>query len=170
MSETHVKGLADLQKFLDELPAKLERNVMRGALRAGATQELLPEAQANLLSAGAVKTGELIAGLKVKTGARGGRVTASVVATGKHAYIARFLEYGVKSHLIAAKNKKELFFAGSFIKSVRHPGIRAKGYMRRALDGRAQQAVIAAGNYIKNRLATKQGLDTSAVLIEGDQA
>ena len=31
----HVKGLDALQKLLDTLPVKLEKNVMRGGLRAG---------------------------------------------------------------------------------------------------------------------------------------
>ncbi len=35
MNNINVRGLADLQKFLDQLPAKLETNVMRGALMAG---------------------------------------------------------------------------------------------------------------------------------------
>ena len=34
MSSIRVTGLADLQKFLDTLPAKMETNIMRGALRA----------------------------------------------------------------------------------------------------------------------------------------
>ena len=36
MSEIRVKGLAELQDFLDKLPQKIETNIMRGALRAGA--------------------------------------------------------------------------------------------------------------------------------------
>ena len=36
MSDVKVKGLAELQAALDGLPAKIEANIMRGALRAGA--------------------------------------------------------------------------------------------------------------------------------------
>ena len=32
----HVKGLSALQALLDTLPVKMEKNIMRGALRAGA--------------------------------------------------------------------------------------------------------------------------------------
>jgi len=91
-NEQHIKGLSELNKFLQELPVKIERNVLRGALRAGAAKELLPEAQANLMSAGAVRTGALIAGLKVGTRSRGGKVTAYVKAGGKHGYLARWIE------------------------------------------------------------------------------
>ncbi len=165
----HVKGLSDLQAFLDQLAPKLERNVMRGALRAGATQELLPEAQANLMSVGAVQTGELIAGLKVKTSARGGTVTSSVVSTGKHAYIAKWIEYGVAAHNIAAKKGGWLSFGGIFAKVVMHPGFKPRPFLRPALDRSGQAAVVVAGNYIKNRLETKNGIDTSGVTVEGDE-
>jgi hypothetical protein len=168
MIDIKVKGLSELQKFMDTLAPKLEANVMRGALRAGTTQELLPEAQANLMSAGAVRTGELISGLKVKTSARGGKVTASVVSTGKHAYIAKWIEYGVRAHTIFAK-AGWLSFGGIFAKSVQHPGFSPRPFMRPALDRSGGAAVVAAAEYMKKRLATKEGLDTSGVLIEGDQ-
>lgn len=167
MADIHVTGLKELQAFLDQLPAKLERNVMRGALRAGATKELLPEVQANLLSEGAVKTGELIAGLKVKTGARGGKVTASVIATGPHAYIGKWIEYGVKAHKIAVKTGW-LFFGGIFAKVVQHPGLRPRPFMRPALDRAGSAAVVAAANYMKERLEAKNGLDTADIQV-GDQ-
>jgi len=51
---------------------------------------------------------------------------------------------------------------------VQHPGSRPKPFMRPALDGRAQDAVVAAAQYMKRRLATKNGLDTSSVEIEAE--
>ncbi len=170
MSEQQIKGLSELQKFLDTLPAKLERNVMRGALREGATRELLPEAQANLASAGAIATGELITGLKVGTRARAGTVTASVKATGPHGHIAKWIEYGVRAHNIVAKVSGLLAFSGVYVKSVSHPGFKPKPFLRPALDQRGSAAVVAAAEYMKRRLATKQGLDTSGVLISGDES
>jgi hypothetical protein len=164
MNEVHVTGLADLQKFLDQLPAKLERNVLRGALRAGATQELLPEVQANLMSAGAVKTGELIAGLKVKTSASGGKVTASVVSTGRHNYIMKWIEFGVKAHNIAAKAGGWLAFGGIFARVVHHPGFAARPCMRPALDRSGGAAVVAAAEYMKARLE-RGGLNTADIVI-----
>ena len=163
MSDIRVKGLADLNKFLQQLPAKVEQSVLRGALRAGANV-VMAEAKANV----PVDSGQLRDGLKVSTSSRRGRVTAKVKATGKHAFIAPWLEYGTAAHKITAKKGKGLFFGGLFVKGVQHPGSRPKPFMRPALDGRAQDAVVAAAEYMKRRLATKNGLDTSSVEIEAE--
>ncbi len=163
MADVKVKGLADLNKFLQQLPAKVEQSVLRGALRAGANV-VMAEAKANV----PVDSGQLRDGLKVSTSSRRGRVTAKVKATGKHAFIAPWLEYGTAAHKITAKKGKGLFFGGLFVKGVQHPGSRPKPFMRPALDGRAQDAVVAAAEYMKRRLATKNGLDTSSVEIEAE--
>ena len=164
MAEIHVRGLQELQKFLDELPPKLERNVMRGALRAG-MNTVKPVAQAKVHSV----SGLLAAGLKVTTRARGGRVTASLKATGKHAFLAKWVEFGTSAHNVAAKLGGWLSFMNIFRKVIRHPGAKPRPFMRPALDAQAQTAVIAAAEYMKNRLATKEGLDTSHIMIEGDE-
>ena len=165
MSDVRVKGLSDLNKFLQQLPAKVEQSVLRGALRAGANV-VMAEAKANDWFP--VDSGQLRDGLKVSTSSRRGRVTAKVKATGKHAFIAPWLEYGTAAHKITAKKGKGLFFGGLFVKGVQHPGSRPKPFMRPALDGRAQDAVVAAAQYMKRRLATKNGLDTSSVEIEAE--
>jgi HK97 gp10 family phage protein len=164
MAEIHVTGLAELQKFLDELPPKLERNVMRGALRAG-MNVVKPVAQANARKA----SGLYAAGLKVGTRARGGRVTASLKATGPHGWLGKWIEFGTKPHNIAARKKGWLAFMNIFAREVAHPGARPFPHMRPALDGQAQNAVIAAAEYMKKRMATKWGLDTSHIMIEGDE-
>ena len=164
MSEVHVTGLADLQKFLDALPAKVEKNVLRGALRKGMNQ-VKPAAVAGVHSI----SGLLAAGLKVGTRAKGGTVYATLKATGKHAYIARWVEYGTAAHTITAKDRKSLSLGGVFFQSVQHPGARPKPFLRPALDQQANAAVVAAAEYMRERLATKHGLDTSGVVIEGDE-
>ena len=160
----HVKGLADLQKMLDTLPAKLEQNVMRGALRAG-----MKPIRADAKAGAAKATGELAAGLKVSVRARAGKVVARLRATGKHGYLALWIERGTAAHRINAKKGSALFFNGSAVKFVDHPGSKAQPFMRPALDARAQDAVIAAGNYIKQRLATKHGIDTADINIEASE-
>jgi HK97 gp10 family phage protein len=162
MSEfVHVKGLAELQKFLDTLPAKMEANVMRSALRAGANV-VKDEAKNNV----PVKSGLLRDGLKVSTRSRKGVVTASVKATGKHAFIAKWIEFGTAAHRIVPKKAKSLFFGGIFAEGVDHPGSSAKPFLRPALDNRAQEATVAVGNQIKKRL-TKAGIEgAGAVDIE----
>jgi HK97 gp10 family phage protein len=181
----HVKGLSDLNKFLQELPVKLERNVLRGALRAGvkpikaaavaACPVGEPSAEGKRLY-GHYK-GALRDSIRITTRSKGGRVTASVMAGGKtkkgaDVFYAHMIEFtGAVAHVIKApfwKGVKALFIGGRFLKSVHHPGMRAKPFMRPALDAQAQNAVIASAEYMKKRLATKEGLDTSGVLIEGD--
>jgi len=160
----HVKGLSELNKFLDQLTPKVEANVMRGALRAG-MNVVKPVAQANIHSV----SGELAGGLKVGTRRLGSRVIASLKATGKHRHIAHLVEFGTRAHSIAAKAKGWLSFLNIFAKSVNHPGARPRPFMRPALDSQATAATIAVGEYVKNRLATKEGLDTAHVIIAGDE-
>lgn len=166
MAEFHVKGLADIQKFLDTLPPRVEKNILRGALRAG-VKVIQPVAKANVNSV----SGLLAAGLKISTRSRGGTVTASLRATGKHAYIAPWVEFGTKAHPIPKRGVIGTILAvgGRFFRSVEHPGARPKPFMRPALDGQAQNAVIAAAQYMRQRLATKHGLDTADIVIEGDE-
>lgn len=166
MADVQIKGLAELQTFMDQLPAKLEANVMRGALRAG-MKTVQTEAQKNLYQSGTAKTYELMAGLKVSTRIKNGTVMARLRASGKHAFVAYWMEFtGAKPHDIKPKRRKSLFIAGMFGEIVHHPGFRPRPFMRPALDGQSQNAVVAAAEYIKNRLATKNGLDTADIEIE----
>lgn len=165
MSEIHVRGLAELQKFLDTLPVRVEKNILRGALRAG-MKPVFAQAIAN--AAKAEKSGKLKNSLKIGTSARGGTVTAKVKTK---VFYAKFVEFGTKAHFITAKKGGWLSFGGIFAKSVWHPGI-PKGphaFMRPALDSQAGAAVVAAAEYMKARLASKHGIDTSHIMLDGDE-
>jgi HK97 gp10 family phage protein len=172
----HVKGLSKLNEQMEKLPGKLQANVLRGALR-DAAKVVLEEAKSNV----PVNTGTLRDGLKISTSIRNGTVTAKVKTTGKHAYLARWLEFGTRAHKIYAKIAKTLALrpnarasTGSakrwtthdFADSVDHPGIQPRPFMRPALDSKAGQALLAAGEYIKKRLASKHGLDTQEINLE----
>jgi HK97 gp10 family phage protein len=160
MAEIHVKGLAELSKFLDALPVKIEKNIMRSALRQGA-KVIQQQAIANV----PVQSGELRKSLKIGTRVRGGTVTAAVKTK---VFYAKFVEFGTKAHFITARKKGWLSFGGIFAKSVQHPGSRPRPFLRPALDAMAGAAVIAVGEQIKKRL-TKEGLDTAHITIEGDE-
>lgn len=180
MSDIHVKGLADLQAFLDKLPAKMESNVMRGAMGAAAkpmkisAQERCPVGVPS--STGAKRyglhTGSLRDSIRVSTKVKNGKVTASIKAGGKtkkagDVWYAHIVEYtGARAHTITAKNRKGLSFGGLFFQSADHPGMRAKPFMRPALHTQAGNSVLAAGEYIKKRLATKEGLNTAHIELE----
>lgn len=185
MSEIRVKGLSELQKFLDQLPVKLEANVMRGALRAGlkpikdAAVANAPVGQPNEEGKrlyghypGALRDSIRISGTRIK----GRRVTASLKAGGKNkktgadVFYAHIIEFtGAVAHTVTAKNRKWLSFGGRFFQSVEHPGMKATPFMRPALDAQAGNAVIATAEHIKKRLATKHGLDTADIEITEDE-
>ncbi len=177
VSEVTVKGLDQLQKFLDQLPAKIEKNVMRGALRAGA-KPVLAAAKANAPVATpsaenqrlyGLHSGALRDSIRISVSVKGGKVTAAVKAGKGDVYYARFVEYGTRAHKIAAANKGFLGFANRYYKSVEHPGSGPRPFMRPALDSQATAAVLATGEYIKKRLADKHGLDTSDIIIEVEE-
>ena len=159
----HVKGLSELDAFLSQLPAKLEKNIMRGSMRAAAVP-VAAQAKQNV----SVVSGLMRDGIKIKTGSKNGVVKARVVVTGKHAHAAGWVEYGTAAHHIKPKSAQSLFFAGIFSTGIDHPGSSAKPFLRPALDSRATEAVVAAGEYIKKRLASKHGLDTSEIEIVAD--
>lgn len=187
MAEIHVTGLRDLQGFLDMLPAKLERNVMRGALRAGvkpikaAAVANCPVGEPNAEGAKlyGLYRGALRDSIRISTRAKGHVVTATVKAGGKtksgaDVFYAHFIEGFWKHHksspyLIAAfKKAGRLSFGGIFRKTVMHPPLVAHPFLRPALDGQAKNAIVAAAEYMKKRLATKEGLDTSDIVIEAE--
>lgn len=155
--EIHVKGLANLTKFLDELPANIEKNILRGALRAGMST-VLPVAQQRIHNI----SGLLAGGLKIGTNARGSVVMATIKTTGPHGYLGAWVEFGTRVHTITAKNGGALAFGGGLHKSVVHPGAKPHPFLRPALDGQAEAALNAAAQYMRARLE-KKGVDTSGI-------
>jgi hypothetical protein len=145
------------------LPVKVERNIMRGALRAGMNQ-VKPEAQRNIHSV----SGVLAAGLKVGTRKSGSNVIAYLARpAGTRSWRACSNSPAQLPHLIKPLTRKALAIGGVAFSSVQHPGFRPKPFMRPALDTRAEAAVVAAAEYMKQRLATKEGLDTADIVIGG---
>lgn len=155
MSVLAVKGFQELGVFLTQLPVKMEQNILRGALRAGANV-IRAAVKSNIPR----KTGELSRSLRVSVRARHGVVTALVKVD---AFPARFIEFGVRPHSIV-KRRKKLVIDGKFVGTVvKHPGLRSRPFLRPAADSNARNAALAVGEYIKRRLAIKNGLDTSGI-------
>lgn len=144
-----IKGLAELHKALQELPATIERNVLRGGLRAGGAviadeaRRLVP------VDSGAVRDSIRVS-MRVRS--KAGWVNANVKAGNKAAWYARLLEFGTARHVIKPKNSRSLFLRGLFVKGVEHPGARARPFMRPAFDGKARAAIDAMADYIRARL------------------
>jgi HK97 gp10 family phage protein len=169
MNDTTVKGLAQLQAALDSLPAKIEANIMRGAMRAGAKLVL---ADAKRSASFADRTGALRDSLRITTSLKRGTVLAAVkagaTAKDKRPFYAGMVEFGTAAHVITAGPGKLLPVYGG-VKSVHHPGARKHPYLRPALDTQGAAAVAAAAEYIRKRLATKYGIDVPAPAEEGDE-
>jgi HK97 gp10 family phage protein len=147
MDEFDIKGGAELDKLLQELPVKLERNILRGALRAGAVP-IRDAAKAGV----PVKSGALRDSIRISTGARGGKVTARIIAGNLKAFYAHLVEFGTAPHEERPQNGRSLFFAGLARTVVHHPGASPKPFMTPALDTRAAEAVNTSAEYLRARL------------------
>lgn len=153
MNNIDIKGAAELKRALGELPAKIEKGISRGALRAGAV--VLQEEAQSLAPSG--DSGRLRESISVSTGAkRSGTVYAHVRAGGRKkgdAFYAHMVEFGTKPHEIKPRKFKSLFLAGIFRKIVKHPGAKPKPFLRPAFDNKSGEAVDAIAAYIRARLA-----------------
>jgi HK97 gp10 family phage protein len=173
-----VSGLDELKRTLADLPRKIQRNIMRSAVRAGATviadeaRRLVPVRFGQLkhsirIKAGLTKTGAIATvsvGSRDKVFRKGRptkspykRLTAEGAVQYSAAYYAHFVEFGTKPHAIKAKRAKALTVPGSFArapfrKSVMHPGAKANPFMRTAASSKAQAALQAAVDYAIERI------------------
>jgi HK97 gp10 family phage protein len=156
MADQSITGGRELDAFLQTLSVKVEKNILRAALRAGAN-EFKTEAQAKA----PVKSGKLRRSLKVSTGSKGGRVTAKLKVGGKMAPHAMLVEYGTKPHKIAPKNGGGLLIGGNVVGEVNHPGARARPFLRPSFDGKSAAAIGAVAAKIRERL-TAEGVNVPA--------
>jgi len=154
--EEHVEGMAALEKVLDQLPEKLQRNVIRGGLRAGG-KVFVSEARRRA----SVKTGELRNSIRISSirKTRTGGLLALIKAGNKKAWYPHLVEFGTRAHMVKPVNAKALAIAGQAVEKVRHPGAGAHPFMRPAFDIGARGAITAYAAYIRRRL-TKAGIET----------
>ena len=173
MAETRIDGLSDLYKLMQELPGKVEGNIVRGALRAGQT------VIKNAIQAKAPqKSGALRNSVRIRFKSKSqkkGYVRMQVVVGDKKAWYSHLIEYGTASfytgkgksigrpYIIRAKDSKgnelgtglkrrALKIGATMVDQVTHPGIKPKPFVRPAFDesqGAALEAVIA---YMRNRI------------------
>ena len=148
MSEIEVTGLAGLQALLDELPARVEGNVVRGGLRAAA--KVVEMEAKRLCPVG--KTGALRDSIRVTLRSKHGHISATVKAGNAKAFYAHMVEFGTARHWIKPKNRKSLFVAGLLREAVDHPGAKKEPFMRPAIDGKANEAIDAMAAYLRERI------------------
>lgn len=94
-------------------------------------------------------------------------------AKGGDVFYAHIIEFtGARPHTIPALSSLGKIFLnifGNVRTSVAHPGMKPRPFLRPALDSQAQNAVMMAAEYMKWRLSTKEGLDASGIVLEGDE-
>jgi HK97 gp10 family phage protein len=156
MVDEAIIGGRELDAFLQQLPVKVERNIMRAAMRAGAN-----EFKKGAQDAAPVDDGDLRASIRVTTKSRGGTVYASVKAGGKKAPHWHWVEFGTAAHKIKAKPGHALEVSGTAVREVDHPGARSHPFMRPTFDSRAAAAIAATAAKIRQRL-TKEGINVPA--------
>jgi HK97 gp10 family phage protein len=158
--DVNIKGGKELNAFLQTLPVKIERNIMRSALRFGA-RTIANEAKNNV----PVESGDLRKSIRTGSSGRRGKVEAYVRAGNKKAWYGLFVEMGTAAHMIKTKNRSALKFAGAdgmvFTKNAEHPGAKAKPFLRPALDNKADEAIAAVAQRVRERL-TKEGINIPA--------
>lgn len=182
MTDTYIKGGKELDKLLQTLPVKLERNVLRSALVAGArviakeAKQLAPVGQPSNVNAqlyggyaGALRDSVRVTSGTTKTG----RVYASVKAGGRtkkgaDVFYAHIVEMGARRHRIAPRAKKALEIGNKFVAgAVDHPGTRPQPFMRPAADAKTGEAVMKMTQKIRERLQ-KFGVDAPAPIESGE--
>lgn len=161
MVDIKVDGLAELQKALETLSDKIERNVIRSALRSG-LKVMKTEAEARV----PVRSGKLKASFRIRTRMVKGAPVAALSSGDKKVFYSNMVEFGTKPHDITSKNGKPLAIGGGKpVYKVHHPGAKAKPFMRPAFDAGSRRSVEEFAAYVRKRL-TKMGVE---IPDEGDQ-
>lgn len=166
------RGGADVRRFMQQLPAELEKKVLRGAARAGG-KIILEEAKDRSIS------GDVDEALVLRSKAEAGRITVKItVRKGWGRAIANWLEHGTDPHFISVREDQRggmgigrinkltkdgsLVIGGQYVgETVFHPGAQAHPFLRPALDIKGADAIAAAQAYINARV-TRSGIVAGA--------
>ena len=149
-TDIFVEGLAQLQKILDTMPARIEKNILRTALLQGANV-LKDEAKKVAPTPGIANS---IRVKRQKTNPGKVSYLAGVYKT-PDSFYAGFLEYGTASYYegrgrtvgqpyeIKPKNKKALKIGSNFRAYSSSKGVRPQPFMRPMLDKNYNKALNA---------------------------
>ena len=122
---------SEIDKFVIDLKDTSENirsDVQKVLKKSGFNIET--RAKRNISNNGSVKTGHLRRGITTDVG------NMEVIVHTSNIKYARLVEEGTRPHIIKAKNKKALYWKGAShpVKSVRHPGSKAKPYLIPAFE------------------------------------
>jgi HK97 gp10 family phage protein len=147
----NITGGRELDAFLQTLSVKVERNILRSALRQGANV-FKTEVRANI----PVGRGALRRTVRVSTRSKGGTVYASLKIGNKRTFYAHFLEFGTAAH---GTKKGANRRSGKLQGGTLNPGIIARPFARPAFDTKAMAAIAAIMEQTRKRL-TAEGINT----------
>ena len=113
------KFVIDLKGASEDIRSDIQKVLKKSGFNIEAKAKL------NIANNGSVKTGHLRRGITTDIG------NMEVTVHTSNIKYARGVEEGTKPHTIRAKNKKALYWKGAKhpVKSVRHPGSRAKPFL-----------------------------------------
>ena len=122
---------SEIDKFvidLKDVSENIRSDIQKVLKKSGFNIEA--KAKLNITNNGSVKTGHLRRGITTDVG------NMEVTVHTSNIKYARGVEEGTRPHIIKAKNKKALYWKGAKhpVKSVRHPGSRAKPFLIPAFE------------------------------------
>ena len=148
----HVKGLDDLLRLMSEFPTRVKKNVMRGALRAGAV----------LIAEGARQrvpelTGQLKASIRVDSFIRKDGTPMAVIKAGSRDTVYAIAKGGRKTkaeYKSVNAGGKVTYHAAYYAAWVEFGTSKApsRPFIRPAFDGQKEAAIQAIGDYLEKRL------------------
>lgn len=118
------KFVIDLKDTSENIRADVQKVLKKSGFNIEAKAKL------NITNNGSIKTGHLRRGITTDVG------NMEVTVHTSNIKYARGVEEGTRPHIIRAKNKKALYWEGAKhpVKSVRHPGSRAKPFLMPAFE------------------------------------
>jgi HK97 gp10 family phage protein len=168
MIDFRIKGLEQIALALAQVPFKVERNIIRGGMRAG-VKVIAADAKERVHSRSGRLAKSIRFGVSKIKGTRGDFIayvragSSNKAKRDRAVWWAHMVEKGTASHVIIPKRAGAMLLGGKGarpVDKVLHPGASPRPFMRPALDTQARNAVLAMGAYMRQRLRTKHGLDT----------
>ena len=167
--DTLITGLDTFMKFLDDSPKTMQQGLHVGLLAGAELIEAAAKANCPVGPPGSENVrlygdyeGALRDSIHTTVTEKNGRVLASIIAGGKtpggaDIHYAHLIEFsGAAPHVIKGRNGGSISFGGRSFKAVNHPGMRARPFMRPALDANEVAAVGEIDQQIASILDTGQ--------------
>jgi HK97 gp10 family phage protein len=133
-----VEGFAELERKLRRIPDDLAKTALKDATQQGG-EVFRTEMRARIHNV----SGKLFRSIQNRVRQSGpGQMQAVVGPASKERYIANFLEFGTKPHVVEVKDKKALATGGTILgREIQHPGAAPHPFLRPAFDTGKEDAL-----------------------------